>query len=228
MNPAERFCTSRSCCSERWWPPGKTSSRLGSRAACVQLLADRVGHLLVSARVQQHQRRGRAERGGGREHVEGARATAFEPVAIHREVGAATPSAGPAASSSSGAGQMATTAAVPGRAAAAWMANRPPMLEPRSATAGACSARAHNGQRVVDRARPERTGRSAVPAGVVGQRGEAALAAEPPEVEVALLGRAGAVQDHHAAHGLALGHEERVGEAVVDCPARAAPGGRAS
>ena len=42
-------------------------------------------------------------------------------------------------SRSSDAGQTATTAAIEGSRAAAWMACQPPMLEPRIATAGACS-----------------------------------------------------------------------------------------
>ena len=45
----------------------------------------------------------------------------------------------PRASRSGGAGQMAATAAIEGSAAAAWMARKPPMLDPRSPIRGACS-----------------------------------------------------------------------------------------
>ena len=73
-----------------------------------------------------------------------------------------------------------------------------------------------HGQRIVDRTRSEDAVGAPVPARVVGQRRHAFVAAAAAEVEVALLGRAGAVHDHHAHVGLARGQEERVGQAVVN------------
>ena len=49
---------------------------------------------------------------------------------------------------------------------------------------------------------------------VEGQRGDAVRAAAAREVEVALLRRAGAVEDHDPGRRLAVGQEQRVGEAV--------------
>ena len=76
------------------------------------------------------------------------------------------------------------------------------MLEPRSATCGACSrSRLAHRERVVERGRPEAALGAPVAARVEGQRGDAVRAAAAGEVEVALLGGARAVQDHHARVG---------------------------
>ena len=90
------------------------------------------------------------------------------------------------------------------------------MLEPRSATCGACDAQqpGHR-ERVVEGARPEAALGAAVAARVEGQRRHAVRPAAAGEVEVALLGGAGAVQDHHAHVRLAIGQEQRVGQPVV-------------
>jgi hypothetical protein len=47
---------------------------------------------------------------------------------------------------------------------------------------------------------------------VEGDRDEPGRSRGASEVEVALLARAGAMEDHHAAAGLPLGSEQRVGE----------------
>jgi hypothetical protein len=54
-----------------------------------------------------------------------------------------------------------------------------------------------------------------VAAGVVGQRGDAARHRHAGEVEVALLGGAGAVEDEHARLDALLGEEQGVREPVV-------------
>ncbi len=195
-NRAVRFCTSRSCWSERWCPPGNTIRRLGSPRRLVELLAGRVGHALVALGVQQQQR-GARRQAGGRAQVQraqplhrGRRRPPRSPPGRRRRSRA--PAAG-------GAGQMAATAAIDGSAAAAWMARKPPMLDPRSADRGrvlGAARRAWPARRPPRRARSAR--RAPVAAGVEGQRGQAAVTADAAEVEVALLARPGAVQDHHA------------------------------
>ncbi len=96
------------------------------------------------------------------------------------------------------------------------------MLDPRSATRGALRAQQlDHREGVVDRARPKAAVGPAVAARVVGERSDPVRAAAAGEVEVALLRGAGPVQDHHAGVRLALGHEQRVGQAVVDVRARA-------
>ena len=101
---------------------------------------------------------------------------------------------------------MATTAAIAGSAAAAWMARKPPMLEPRRRDRGACCADEHvaHGQHVADRARAR-----SVPLERPCPRASKARAARPrsrhtrPKSKWLSLRRPGAVQDHHAPRGLA-------------------------
>ena len=79
------------------------------------------------------------------------------------------------------------------------------MLDPRSATSrGVRPQQLHHGERVVDRARPEAAVGFTVAARVVGERRHPVRTAAASEVEVALLRRAAAVQDHDSRVRLAL------------------------
>ena len=117
---------------------------------------------------------------------------------------------------SSGAGQIATTAT----GAACGLprgVDRGEAAHARAAQSHPPGVLAHQTDHrhgVVERPRSEDALGAAVAAGVVGQGGHALVAAAAGEVEVALLGRAGAVHDHHSQLGLALGQEEGVRDPV--------------
>ena len=88
------------------------------------------------------------------------------------------------------------------------------MLEPRSASGGAGgSSAATTATSAAMRASVERAAAVPVPALVEGDGGEPVRAQAAREVVVRLLARARAVQDDDAAARLAVGQEERVGEA---------------
>ena len=95
------------------------------------------------------------------------------------------------------------------------------MLDPRSAMSG---ANERNSSAIASASSnapgPKLPSDPPVPARVVRQRGHSVGPAAAREVEVALLRRAGAVEDHDAHVGLRLGQEERVGEPVVGAELR--------
>jgi hypothetical protein len=80
---------------------------------------------------------------------------------------------------------------------------------------GSLAEQLEHAHRVLDRAGAELAVRAAVAPGVVADRRHSVRHGQPREVEVALLGGAGAVQDQDAGIGGLIGQEERVGEAVV-------------
>ena len=121
---------------------GEDQQALGLVRGLVQLLADRVGHLLVALGVQQEQRR--VARPATADGVDVSRPPSHGSAdGVEREVAEAGRSA-PAQQQVGRRGADRHHRGDGGSSAAAWIAVNPPMLEPRRATLGACSrSRSH-------------------------------------------------------------------------------------
>ena len=220
-------CISRSCCSERWWPPGRISSRFGSPAAACSSSETRVGHLLVALRVKQQQRRaGVAQRGHRAADVErlepglgGSRSTS-KPSSVSLR--------SPRSRQSSGRGADRHHGATRPSRAAAWIA-----LEAAHARAAQRHRRGVSRSSSTWRACPRSRSGPKSPWERPWPRASKASAAMPwatraREVEVALLGGARAVADDDAGARLLRRQEERVGKAVAGAELRSGAGGGAS
>ena len=193
---------------------GKQEQALGLVRGGEQLLAHRVGHLLVAAGVEQEQAGVRSQASRRRRRCRASAARTPWPSRrsesspdrprerAHEEV------LGGRADRHHGAElRVAGRGVNGGEAAHARSAQRHPRrVRPEDA---------RHRERVVEGARAELALGAAVTARVVGQRGHALVPASAREVEVALLRRTGAVEHHDARPGLTLGQEERVGKAVA-------------
>ena len=213
MKRTASACSSASCWTERWWPPGTTSIRLVGRGGVERArVLDR--HVLVALGVHEQQRARRARRAAAaRSVVARAARSSASGVGAEREAPVR------AARARSCAPRRRADRHDRGRAERGARGERQPAAHARPAQRDRRrrpGSSAGDRRDVVDRAAVERAVALAVPALVEGDRGEAGAAARAREVEVVLLLRAGAVDDHDAAGAASPSRQEqRVGEAVA-------------
>ena len=182
-------------------PAGEhASGAWARRAALVQLLADRVGHPLVAAGVQQQQRGPRSRAAPPTAARSSVPSHWTVALGVHLEVHQVARARSRAPAAPAGRGRWRP----PRRSRArrprpGWPGSRP--CSSRAARPGGRARTARRTWPARRRPRRARSGRRSAR----GPRASKASAARPrvaahaAEVEVALLGRPGAVQDHHAA-----------------------------
>src|SRR5215212_4823980 len=193
---------------------GEDQQTLGFVGGGVQLLADRVGHLLVATRVQEHQRGPRTKPPHSLIAVErleprlGGRAVTGEVAQVARTDAAQQDVLRRRAQGRHRRQRRFARRRVDRQKAAH---ARAPDGHRRGVPAHELAHRQH----VVHRVRPELALRTSVATRVQAERRLTVLPAEPAEVEVVLLRRPRAVQLHHPDRRLAFGQEQREGQPVA-------------